>query len=46
MVREIHKLVAVDEKTFHRHYNLAPWVDDTHRNKLELLAEQYRQKAL
>lgn len=44
MVKETHKLIDVDQKSFHRHYNLAPWTDDGHRQELEELAAQYRQK--
>lgn len=44
MVLEIHRLVSIDKQTFHRHYNLAPWVDDAHRQELERLAEQYGRK--
>ncbi len=44
MVHEIHKLIGVDEKAFHRHYNLSPWVNDDHRRELEDLAAHYKEK--
>jgi len=44
MVSEIHKLVDVEERKFHRHYNLAPWIDNNHRQALERLADAYKEK--
>jgi hypothetical protein len=44
MVHEIHKLLGVEEKHFHRHYNLSPWADDKHRLELETVAAQYKEK--
>ncbi len=43
MVEEVHRLTAVPRADFHRHYNLAPWVDETHRRELMETATRYRE---
>jgi hypothetical protein len=42
MVEEVHRLTAVPRAEFHRHYNLAPWLDETHRRELMETATRYR----
>jgi hypothetical protein len=41
MVNEAHRLLAVDQAKFHRHYNLMPWFDDSNRHDLDQLARRY-----
>lgn len=43
MVKEVHRLIGLDIESYHRHYNLSPWLSDEFRSELERTAEQYRQ---
>jgi hypothetical protein len=42
MVQEVHRLTAVPETDFHRHYNLRPWLDEGHHEELRRIATAYR----
>ena len=41
MVLEIHRILGVDMRDFHRHYNLMPWSDEDERRSLHRLVERY-----
>jgi hypothetical protein len=38
MVQEVHRLVGFDQNSFHRHYTLEPWPDETKRQEWESIA--------
>jgi hypothetical protein len=41
MVASIHQIIDVPSQIFHRHYNLAPWGNEEHRQELEATAAAY-----
>lgn len=44
MVEEIHSLIDFEVNSFHRHYNLKPWVSDDQKKELEKLSDKYTLK--
>ena len=45
MVQEVHRLTGIEKVSFHRHYNLRPWMDDRHYEELKEIATDYRNTA-
>ncbi len=41
MVLEVHRILGLDMRDFHRHYNLMPWTDEDERQSLHRLLERY-----
>lgn len=41
MVLEIHRILGVDRRDFHKHYNLMPWSDEDEHQSLRRLVERY-----
>jgi hypothetical protein len=41
ITRELHKLTGVSATEFHRHYNLAPWIDADRRTLFQKTAQRY-----
>jgi len=42
MVCEIHRLISLDMRSFHKQYNLSPWSNDEFRAEIERTATEYR----
>lgn len=42
MVQEVHRLTGVPQTDFHRHYNLAPWLNETRPREIEQIVGKVR----
>ncbi len=45
MVTEIHNILSIDMKKFHRHYNLKPWFDSTFEQEVRKASALYLKAA-
>ena len=43
MILHAHELAGVPKETFHRHYNLMPWLHPEAFREMQELAERYRE---
>jgi hypothetical protein len=41
MISEIHSILGMDMKEFHRHYNLKPWFDDDFEDRVRRASTAY-----